>query len=54
MNSLQALVELLRGRTRDELQIIKGAVLALIYPRRRRYWIIAQPGPVKIIGGVGD
>lgn len=55
MNRLAALVELLRDRTLEELQIIRGAVLAVVYPRRlRRHWVIAQPGPYKIIGGVGD
>lgn len=53
MNRLAALVELLRERTRDELLIIRGAVLAVMYPRRRRYWTIARPGPAKIVGGVG-
>ena len=54
MSRLAQLVELVRGRTRDELLIIRGAVLAAIYPRRRRHWAIAQPGPVKIVGGVGE
>lgn len=53
MNRLAELVSLLRDRTREELQIIRGAVLAVIYPRRRRHWTIAQPGPIKIIGGAG-
>lgn len=54
MNRLVELVSLLRDRTREELQIIRGAVLAMVYPRRRRHWVIAQPGPYKIIGGLGD
>lgn len=54
MDRLAALVELLRGRTLEELQIIRGAVLAVVYPRRRRHWTVALPGPVKIIGGLGD
>lgn len=54
MNRLAELVNLLKDRTLEELQIIRGAVLAVIYPRRRRHWVIAQPGPYKIIGGLGD
>jgi len=54
VNRLAELVNLLRDRTLEELQIIRGAVLAMVYPRRRRHWTIALPGPYKIIGGIGD
>ncbi len=53
MNRLAVLVEILRGRTRDELLIIRGAVLAVIYPRRR-YWTFVRPRPAKIVGGLYD
>lgn len=55
MDTLKAIAELLRGRTKRELQMARGVLLAVFYPRRHLLpKMLAERRPLMIFEPAGE